>query len=93
MPTDNQFWDGPDPVCRTMQYTVYSRSSTVWSSERLRLLNGDFGTSKAMFACDCMCFVYGGDKGLYVGIVGASHRRSVDTVLCVPRSAMVTVCD
>lgn len=34
------FGDGLDPVCQTMQSTVYQRLSKVGLSERLRLIDG-----------------------------------------------------
>lgn len=63
------FRHGPDPMCRTMQLTVYSDSSVVRLFERFRSLGGDVGTSKVEFPYGvrlwCRC-----DKGVDASIAG-----------------------
>lgn len=43
--------DGPNLICCTMQSTVYSFSSPFSIFVKLRLLDGNVGTSKVEFAC------------------------------------------
>lgn len=45
------FGDDPDPIFRFIRSTVYSRTELPGLCERLRLLDGDKGTSEAEFAC------------------------------------------
>lgn len=65
------FSDGPDLTCRAMRTTVFLQTSAVRLFERLRLLDGDAGTSEAEFACGRMRVWRWCEKGVGVVIAGA----------------------
>lgn len=65
------FYDGLDPMGRTMRSIVYSRSSVAELLEIVRLVDRDAGTSDAEFACCLVGVSREGDKVVEVGIAGA----------------------
>lgn len=84
--------DGPDPMCRTNRFTVYSRSIKIGLFGIELLLGKDIGTSKVDVAFGCVGVLCGRKELFDVGIAGACVKRMIDTVLGITLSSIVTVC-
>lgn len=93
VPADNLFqWRSGSDVC-TMGSTMYSRSSAVDLLERLRLQDGEVGTSTGKFACGRLRVWRGCDKVVSVDIIEARETWLIDTILSILFSDMVTICN
>lgn len=92
VPRTTYFRNGPNSMCRTMRWTVYSLLSVDGLFKKLRLLDRNIATSEAEFTCHRMRVWRGCDKGVDVSIVGAWDTRTMDTVLRIPSSSVVSVC-
>lgn len=71
----------------------YSSSFAVRLPECLRLSDGDVGTFKVEFASNPEPVWHGFDKIVDVCISGLRDTRTIDPVLHVPLSPVLTVCD
>lgn len=68
------FRDGPDPMCRSVRSTVYL-SPTARLLERLRLLDGDIGTSEAEFAWGVLVCVEATKQSKPAYLMRGTHNR------------------
>lgn len=85
--------NGPDLMCRTNLLTVYSCLSSLRLFETVSLLDKDFGAfvvdvalSYVWLKCNC-------GKLFNVGIAGSGEIWSMDALLDLPLSSMLSVCD
>lgn len=46
-----------------------------------------------LFACGCVCVLQRCDEVAYIGLAGAWDKRSMDTILGIPFSSIVKICN
>lgn len=87
------FREGLDPISRAMRWTVHSRSSAPGIFERLCQLDHGINTSEAKCACCLVHIWHKCGRGVDASIVGSWDTQSIDTVLGILSSSLLTMRD